>query len=54
MAKQKCIILNGEKGIYTIDEVCDLLRKNNINFKIVKKDRSKNRLPTSKHSPVKY
>lgn len=29
------IILNGWKGIFTLEEVCNLLRKNKIDFKIV-------------------
>lgn len=33
----KCILLNAGKGIYTLEEICQLFRKNNINFKIVSK-----------------
>lgn len=33
--KKPNVILNGNKGIYTIEEVCGILRDNDINFKIV-------------------
>lgn len=33
----KCILLNAKKGMYTLEEVCKLLSKNKINFKLVGK-----------------
>ena len=50
--KKQCIILNGDKGLYTTDEVVELLRKHSINFKLVTKNRSKqSHLPVI-HPPI--
>lgn len=43
----KCIQLNLNKGLYTLEEVCELLRNNKINFKIVSK---KARVATITHN----
>ena len=48
--KQGCVIINGAKGIYTLEELLELLRKNAINFKLVVKERS-NTTTKSKLSP---
>ena len=48
--KQKHVIINCAKGIYTLEELLELLRKNAINFKLVVKERS-NTTTKSKRSP---
>lgn len=50
--KKDCLILNGDKGIYTTDELVEILRKNKINFKLVTNSRrKKSHLPVS-HVPT--
>ena len=50
--KKQCIILNGDKGLYTTDEVVELLRKHSINFKLVTKNRSKQSHPSVLSVPI--
>lgn len=50
--KKDCLILNGDKGIYTTDELVEILRKNKINFKLVTKSRSKKSHPPVSHIPT--
>lgn len=50
--KKQCIILNGDKGLYTTGEVVELLRKHSINFKLVTKNRSKQSHPSVLSVPI--
>lgn len=50
--KKQCIILNGDKGLYTADEVVELLRKHGIDFKLVTKNRSKQSHPSVLSVPI--
>lgn len=50
--KKDCLILNGDKGIYTTDELVEILRKNKINFKLVTNSRRKSHTYQYQHVPT--